>query len=83
MKRRDQTAIVRAELMRGLLCGKWAYRNALPNGRTRAGEIARRMNADLVSDLCAHRELGDPAYRDYSLAPRRPEQMELPLAVAS
>lgn len=83
MKRRDQTALVRAELTRGLLCGKWAYRNALPNARARAGEEARRLGMDLASDLCAHRAPGDPSYHDYALAPRRPAQMELPLAVAS
>lgn len=77
MARRDQTAIVRAQLRRGLLCGRWAYRNALPNARARAGEEARRLGIELASELCAHREPGDPAYHDYRLVAGEPTQLRL------
>lgn len=77
MARRDQTAIVLAHLRRGLLCGRWAYFHALPNARTRAGEIARRLGLELSSAVCAHREPGDPAYHDYRLVATEPTQLRL------
>lgn len=81
MSKRDQTAIVRTVLERGELCGRWAYLEGdIPNARTRAGEIAKRMGLALASELCKHREPGDSSYHDYRLVAREPKQLEFSLA---
>lgn len=65
--KRDQTAEVRRRLFAGMACGRQLYFDAIPNGRTRAREIARRMGRVLVSEPCVHHTSDDPAYRDYRL----------------
>ncbi len=73
--KRDQTKEVRRRLLSGMACGRQFYFDAIPNGRTRAGEIAKRMGKVLVSTPCVHMEQGEPSYHDYWLAERRPEQL--------
>jgi len=79
MSRVHQTDRVRVLLTTGscIACGTWMYRNGLPNGRTRAGEIAEQLGMDLASELCGHREPGDPPYHDYWLTVREPKQLTI------
>ena len=76
--KRDQTAEVQRRLLEGTACGRTFYLRAIPNGRTRAGEIAKRLGKVLASEPCKHRNSDEPAYRDYRLEePAISEQLAL------
>ncbi len=75
--RRDQTGEVRRRLLSGSACGRQFYFDAIPNGRTRAGEIAKRMGKVLVSTPCVHRTHDEPHYADYRLVDPVPSQLSL------
>lgn len=68
-----QTAEIRRRLLNGtVICGRALYlTDSIPNGRTRAGEVARKEGRRLISEPCRHRRHGDSLYHDYWLDPEQ------------